>query len=157
MSDDKKKTAVCSDLACGPDLATGKPREFWIDGIGNALQHPGMAFKDEVLIHVIEYSAYEQLQKDYAVCDAERDTLKKENEELRIAYETMVKEKSDNFLNRFKLADENASLRESLKLAVEELSDIKGDVSCTNIDSEGIKLNIDCLLAKIKATMGTYE
>lgn len=114
---------------------------------------------------VIAHNA--QLQKDYAVCDAERDTLNgelenkrgamtleihrlmKENEELKAKYNKEVGNCSHWMSQLADTGQEITSLRESLKLAVEALEKLAGPV-----ERNDSAIVADKALAKIKATMG---
>lgn len=77
-------------------MSDAKPREFWISAdnyVHDDLASAECADPDYIsdIIHVIEYSAYEVLLKDYGTVSAERDTLKSEVERLK-EFEFMYKE-----------------------------------------------------------------
>lgn len=83
--------------------------------------------------YVIEKSAYATLQKDYAVCDAERDTLKLRCDQLqkrcqdlekeRVTYRTLSALMSDN-ASMCELYDDVEALEEKVKILVEALMKI---------------------------------
>jgi len=128
-------------------MSDKKPREWWINPKTGYItekapeqdtkwqKRSGVIFDRT---HVIEHSAYDSLQKEltetrltyYEVVE-QRNAFQKENEELKARIEHLAKHpyayvKIDEFASfktMAKLTEVNASLRESLKLAVEALGE----------------------------------
>jgi predicted RNase H-like nuclease (RuvC/YqgF family) len=100
-------------------MSEEKAREFWIEGSEWESEPAGEA---RGFIHVIEYSAYEQLQKENEKLKAELDKLKNRFSKQAKKYWEGDLDSTLSGLNKAK--DENAVLREHLRIAVEALNQI---------------------------------
>ena len=161
-----------------------KPREWTLECIGDiangsdkiVVSGPWVEHDKLKPIHVIEMSAYAQLQeenedlrrlKDELSTAGQRgvEELAKENEELKakLLIETSFADANKELFDsgeplRQKLAKENAALRESLKLAVEALSKIERSIKKISVrEKTSIEIFIEEWAEEVLKKLGKYK
>lgn len=149
---------------------TRKPREFWIKGLTVYQSEPANIGK---VLHVIEYSAYEQAQfendlvnqgfKDTAernaVLRTELEALRKERDELELALECVsgAHQVSDIIKERDALRAENQVYRAALEV-VKKFGPFSHyeDCATTQTDDEPCNCGVEVIESRLEEVLAKY-